>query len=285
MTAERILIPHVDDVGLCHGANTAFLELSRDGFVTCGSVMVPCPWFREIAEAASRDPTLDLGVHLTLNAERANYRWGPISTVSRASGLIDEDGYLWRTVPALRAHVVPEAAESEFRAQIDRALAAGIDVTHLDTHMGAALVPELVGIYLRLGEEYRLPVLLPREMTGYLGVLNMGPTTDADYAGTLNAATPLIDYFEMTPNDPPSDPRRHYEGVIRATKPGRTFLALHANAPGDIETIVPVPARAQQRIDEYRLFKGSTFTEFAAAHGVATIGMYALRDELRGERR
>ena len=285
MTAERILIPHVDDVGLCHGANTAFLELSRDGFVTCGSVMVPCPWFREIAEEASRDTSLDLGVHLTLNAERANYRWGPISTVSRASGLIDEDGYFWRNVPALRAHVVPEAAAAEFRAQIDRAVAAGIDVTHLDTHMGAALVPELVGIYLRLGEEYRLPILLPRELTGYLGVLNMGSTTDADYADALNAVAPLIDYFEMTPNDPPSDPPRYYEGVIRATKPGRTFLALHANAPGDIETIIPVAARAQQRIDEYHLFEGSAFTEFAAAHGVTTIGMYPLRDELRGQRR
>jgi len=48
---EYAAIFHVDDVGMCHGANRGFLELAEHGFVTCGSVMVPCPWFREIAEA------------------------------------------------------------------------------------------------------------------------------------------------------------------------------------------------------------------------------------------
>ena len=127
--------------------------------------MVPCPWFREIADQPAAD--FDLGVHLTLTSEWPHYRWAPISTVSRASGLIDPDGYFWRTCLDLRAHVVPAAAEIEMRAQIERALQAGIDVTHLDTHMGAALVPELAEIYVRLGREYRLPRLLPRRFESY----------------------------------------------------------------------------------------------------------------------
>ena len=49
----RVAILHVDDVGMCHGANVAFLELARAGFVDTGSVMVPCPWFPEIAAAAA----------------------------------------------------------------------------------------------------------------------------------------------------------------------------------------------------------------------------------------
>ena len=52
---SRVVI-HQDDVGMCHGANVAFVELSRAGAVTSGSVMVPCPWFSEIAEIAAADP-------------------------------------------------------------------------------------------------------------------------------------------------------------------------------------------------------------------------------------
>ena len=110
--AERAVILHVDDLAMCHGANRAYLELAAQGAVTCGSVMVPCPWFREIAEAAAADPALDLGVHLTLTSEWEHYRWRPLSTTSRASGLIDDDGYFWRDTASFRAHLVPEAASS-----------------------------------------------------------------------------------------------------------------------------------------------------------------------------
>jgi YdjC-like protein len=135
---SRVAIFHADDVGMCHGANVAFEELSRKGSINCGSVMVPCPWFTEVVEMAAADARLDVGVHLTLTSERTTYRWPPISTTSRSSGLIDESGYFWRRLPMLGAHVVPQAAEAEMRAQIERALAAGIDITHLDTHMGAS---------------------------------------------------------------------------------------------------------------------------------------------------
>src|SRR5215204_6138778 len=97
-TGNRAIIPHVDDLGATHGANAAFLDLVSRGLVTCGSVMVPGPWFREIAEAAGTHQSLDIGVHLTLTSERKAYRWAPISTVSPASGLIDASisGLIWR---------------------------------------------------------------------------------------------------------------------------------------------------------------------------------------------
>ena len=52
----RLVLPHQDDVGMCHGANQAFAELAGGGFITSGSVMVPCPWFRELAELAAARP-------------------------------------------------------------------------------------------------------------------------------------------------------------------------------------------------------------------------------------
>lgn len=276
----RVVIVHVDDVGMCHGANVAFLELARSGGVTCGSVMVPCPWFREIADAAAADRTLDLGVHLTLTSEWPQYRWGPLTTVSCASGLVDEQGYFPRNCLELRPRLVVEAAEVEFRAQIDRALAAGIDVTHLDTHMGAAVVPELVGVYVRLGREYRLPVVLPRELDSYTGVLRMGeipPGIHEAVVAALDAAgLPVIDRFRMTPGVPSADVDAQYRTMIDTLPPGVTFFAVHCNAPGDIETIVP--PRAHWRTDEYRLFDSGRPARWIADAGIRAVGMRAVRE-------
>ncbi|MHA1571116.1 MAG: ChbG/HpnK family deacetylase, partial [Alphaproteobacteria bacterium] len=122
---ERTLILHVDDVGMCHGANVAYLELSRLGTATSGSVMVPCPWFHEIAEAVGDDNAFDLGVHLTLNAEMPHYKWGPLSAPPASAGLTDSYGYFWPDVATLQRKAAPEAVEAELRAQIDKAIAVG----------------------------------------------------------------------------------------------------------------------------------------------------------------
>jgi hypothetical protein len=280
---DRIVIPHQDDVGMCHGSNRAFLELARDGFVTCGSAMVPCPWFPQIAEAAAADPALDLGIHLTLTSEWPHYRWRPISTTSAASGLLDPDGYMWRRVAPLREHVVPEAAEVEMRSQIERALAAGIDPTHLDTHMGAALAPELLAIYLRLGREYRLPMLLPRRFSSYLDVLPLGPADPAIFGQAIaeldRDGAPLVDDFRMTPGVESDVMRDTYRDIIANLAPGVTFFALHCNAPGDIETIVP--PRAHWRTDEYELFGGDAFDRWTEEKGVHRIGFRPIRTLMR----
>jgi predicted glycoside hydrolase/deacetylase ChbG (UPF0249 family) len=280
---QRVAIFHADDVGMCHGANLAFGELSRTGAMTCGAVMVPCPWFTEVAQMAGATPDLDLGVHLTLTSEWASYRWAPLSTTSRRSGLIDEHGYFWRRLPMLAAHLVPEAAEAEMRAQIERALQAGIDVTHLDTHMGAALLPSLVDIYFRLGREYRLPVLFPRHFEDYASVLDFAGIPLGLYGplfGRLEAeGWPLVDHFRMTPGVPSAESERAYRDLVATLPPGLTMVALHPNASGDIETIVP--EKAHFRTDEYRLLKDPAFREFIAAQGIRTVGFRPLRELLR----
>ncbi len=160
---QRIVI-HADDVGMCHGTNVAFVELSHSGAISAGSVMVPCPWSSETLEVAAADARLDLGVHLTLNAEQRYYRWRPITRPSKAAGLTDDAGYFWRTVADVRAHAHPDAVEAEWRAQIEQALLAGVDVTHLDAHMGSALAPEWCDRYVALGVEYGVPALITRDL-------------------------------------------------------------------------------------------------------------------------
>jgi hypothetical protein len=279
----RVAIFHADDVGMCHGANVAFGELFRTGAVSCGAVMVPCPWFSETAEMAGAAPDLDVGVHLTLTSEWRTYRWAPISTASQASGLIDEHGYFWRRLPWLASHVVPEAAEAEMRAQIERALAAGIDVTHLDTHMGAALLPSLVEIYIRLGCEYRLPVLFPRHFQDYTSVLDFAGVPLQGYAPRIARLEaegwPLVDHFRMTPGVPSTDSDQAYRELVTTLRAGLTMVALHPNAGGDIETIVP--AKAHFRTDEYRILGDRTFRDFVAEQRIRILGFRPLRELLR----
>lgn len=270
----RLVVVHQDDVGMCHGANVAFAALAGKGFITCGSVMVPCPWFREVVSIAEANPELDIGVHLTLTSEWEHYRWRPLSTASKASGLIDGDGFMWRRVPMLREHLVVEAAEAEMRAQIDTALAAGLKLTHLDTHMGAALTPELVDVYIRLGHDYGLPILFPRGASGYIEVLNMGPVDPALYETRIAAVeargNPVVDHVGLTPGVPSAECDAAYRGLVAAAPPGLSFLAFHCCAPGDIEAIVP--PRAHWRTDEFRLFQDQGFLDWVAGSGIRRIG-------------
>jgi hypothetical protein len=266
LRVERAAIFHVDDVGMCHGANRGFLDLAERGFVTCGSVMVPCPWFREIPEAAAADPALDLGVHLTLTSEWEHYRWAPISTVSRASGLIDDDGFFWRDVASLRRHLVPEAAEAELRAQIERARAAGINPTHIDAHMAAAMLPELLDCHVRLGKDYGLVPVLPRK-------IRFAPdpqSYDATVAALERAGLPVVDEIRGTLPVAAEAVAPGYRKLVEELPAGVTHFALHCTAPGDIEAITP--QHASWRRNEYALFASGAVAGWCAASGVVPIG-------------
>lgn len=278
---RRVLIAHLDDVGMCHGVNRACLDLLGRGLVTCGSAMVPCPWFPEIAEAAAARGDLDLGVHLTLTSEWRGYRWRPLIGTSRRTGLVDGDGYMWRSVPELRARMDILAVEEELRAQIEAARESGMDPSHLDTHMGAALVPELVEIYVRLGSEYGLPVLLPRAIGDYLERMRLGGTRPEHYTAAFalleDAGALFVDHVQVAPSSE-ADPAVELRALVAGLKPGTTFLALHCSTPGDIEAIAP--DRAPARIAAWRALADPALRELAAESGIQLQGFRELHERL-----
>lgn len=267
---------------MCHGANTAFAAVAGKGFVTSGSVMVPCPWFREIAEMAAADPQFDLGVHLTLTSEWQHYRWRPLTGASKSSGLVDDDGYMWRTARAARDHAHPEAVEAELRAQIDTALAAGIDATHLDCHMGTALAGPFADLYLRLGRDYRLPVLFPRRWDNYGVGLKLGDIDSTRHAARIAdleaRGHPIIDRFAETPWSALGD-EDAYRQMVADVTPGLTFLAFHPNHAGDIDVINPPLARC--RIAEAQLLQDAAFVAQVRSLNLVLLGFRDMRDRLR----
>ena len=160
----RLLVIHADDLGMSHSVNRAIFEALEKGWVTSASILVPCPWFPEVARWAHEHRNADLGIHQALNSEWTDFRWGPVSPKDRVPSLLDPDGYLPIDTPEVVKNAKPAEVEEELRAQIDRASAAGIHVTHLDTHMGALFeAPELFAIYRKMGQSYGLPILEAEE--------------------------------------------------------------------------------------------------------------------------
>lgn len=161
----KLLIVHADDLGLSHSTNTAVMEAFQNGGITSGSIMVPCPWFPEIAEFARKNPNLDIGIHTTLTSEWDNYFFGGILPQSIIPDLLNSKGYFYPSVEEFAKHAKTDEVEKELRAQIDRALSFGVKPSHLDNHMGTILAsPEYYQILLKLGHEYRIPVLIPADM-------------------------------------------------------------------------------------------------------------------------
>jgi chitin disaccharide deacetylase len=157
---SRLLVIHADDFGMSHSVDQATVEALEKHWVTSASIMVPCPWFSEVAEWAKAHYDADLGIHLTLNSEWNSYRW-PGLTTSPGSSLLDAQGYLPATIPEVLQKAKPSDVQAEARAQVERARQAGITLSHLDTHMGTIVSsPQLFATYIGLGRSYGLGVLL-----------------------------------------------------------------------------------------------------------------------------
>jgi hypothetical protein len=283
---ERVAVVHVDDLGMCYAANVGGFAALHAGPATCGSIMVPCPWFQEAAQRARAHPELDLGVHLTLNAEWPHYRWGPVAGRSAVPSLLDDQGYLPRTTLQTVQRAKPEEVELELRAQIDAALAAGVDVTHLDSHMGTVLYPPFLAIYAKLAIDYRLPVfafpaddavLEARGLSGY------GPFV-RQLVGQLEAqGIPALDDFDADSLDfPVGGGLAHNLRRLDRLRPGVSYLICHA-AQGGEELSSVTPDSAHQRDFERTFYGGEAGRKALESAGVRTIGMRALRDLVRGE--
>lgn len=154
-TDDRIVIVNADGLGCSHATNLGIYEALRDGIATSATIQIPCPWSRQ---AAANYRGEDVGVQLTLNAAYDLYRWGPIT---HAPSLLDGNGGFPSTIEDLWDHADMEEVRRELRAQVERAILWGFDVSHLDSYLDALqLKPEFFDVYLDLAIEFELPLRL-----------------------------------------------------------------------------------------------------------------------------
>jgi predicted glycoside hydrolase/deacetylase ChbG (UPF0249 family) len=277
---ERVAVIHVDDLGLCTDANEGGLQ-ALEATATCGSIMVPCPGFAELVERVHGRRDLDLGVHLTLNCEFADFRWGPVR--DDVPSLCEPDGTLLRTSEQTAQRASQDDVRRELRAQLDHALASGIDVTHIDAHMGTALLPDFIDVYIDLACEYRLPAFIPRITEAQLAALGLAHTWSL-YRPALQRAErsgiPLFDGFELNSlHFTPGQGLEHNRTRVSLLGPGLSYLIVHCARGG--EQLRAIAPDWRQRAEEHELYSDGTMGRMLAEQNVRTVGMRPLRDWLR----
>lgn len=267
----RLLIINADDFGMCHAENVATAEGLDSGAFCSSTIMMPCPWVEEAIDFARSRPLADLGVHITHTSEWERYKWGPVCGAANVPSLVTERGYFHHDVEPFYAHARLDEVERETRAQIDTALAAGLDVSHLDSHMGTVqLRPEYHELYLRLAAEYRLPIRMAGKRM--LQAMGMGHITAvADGLGVL-----YPDHFWFGGPPEPEVTPRYWTEMLSNLMPGVTEIYIHP-AVDDAELRGMTVAAAQREAD-YRFFTSSSTRTLLADLGVELIGYRAVRD-------
>jgi chitin disaccharide deacetylase len=215
----KLIIVHADDLGETHAVNAAAIKALEGGTINSASLMVPCPWFPEIADYAKSHPDADLGLHLTLTSERVYYRWGPAAPTDKVPSLADRNGYFhhdWEQ----HATIDPKEVEIELRAQIERALAMGVRPTHLDSHQYRLIMSgkELFEVMLRVAHEYKLPVFVTQDWFAAYPYLqaSLGPNDIVlDHTVTIE------------PEVPPEKWAEFYLTALKNLKPGVTEFVIH----------------------------------------------------------
>jgi len=183
------LIIRSDDAGMSHSVNMALEKLIDTGLPVSVSVMFPTPWYQETVDMLKRHPNVAVGVHLTLNSEWKNYRWGPVLGRTAVPSLVDADGYFFPSSEALHQnHPDLKEVESELRAQIQRALHSGLKIDYVDYHMGTAVrYPEFRAITERLAKEFGLG------MSQYFGETRHDPQYSAAPPNKTDSLVAMID--------------------------------------------------------------------------------------------
>jgi predicted glycoside hydrolase/deacetylase ChbG (UPF0249 family) len=269
---DRLLIVNADDVAMSHEANAATIDGMENGQITSGSIMVPCPWFAEIAHYAREHPNADFGLHLTHTSEWKRYKWRPLSDASVVPGLIDTLGNLWPSIEEVYENASPEQAEVEIRAQIELALKAGIDVTHLDSHMGTLQFdPTYHEVYLKLAKEYDVPMrVASQETLDAFGMVGRRERVRED--GVL-----FPDYMIYQERKEGEITRDYWKRMIASLKVGVTELYIHPAKESD--ALKRMTNRWETRVDEYRLFTNDVeMMAVLKRSEVILIGWRALRE-------
>ncbi len=282
---DRLVILHADDIGMCQATLDAYAGLLDTGLPFTAATMVPCPWFPALADlCASRSDGIDVGVHLTLTSEWAGYRWGPLSTRDPATGLLDADGYFHAAnAPVFEAD--PAAVAAELAAQVDRALAAGIDVTHVDSHMGTVFHPNFMEGYLNAGLRHGIPPMLPRlDEAGMRahGIEGKEAKLLGSFLDQMAArGLPILDDLKTVPLDAHENRLAKTKAALDSVEPGITYFILHPAV--DTPELRAITPNWQARVGDYEAFTSDAMQRYLKESNLHVIQFRALRDAMRAQ--
>ena len=273
----KLLILHADDLGVSHSEDSASIYAMEKGSVNSGSIMVPCPWFSEIATYAVKHTKADLGLHLTLTSEWQYYKWGPVGGKDNAASLVNSRGYFYDDLDSLGKMAKPEEVEAELRGQIERAIRFGIQPTHLDAHMGSCFFKkDFLKIYLKLAREYKIPCLL--NVNAFKMLYNI------DISDIITDKDVLTDnVFMAFPQNNNQGMAAYYTQVLNNLPSGLNCILLHA-AYDDREmqaiTMNHPDYGASWRQEDLDFFSGEACKKLLADNKIQLITWREIKDKL-----
>ena len=265
---------------MSHSANVGTIEGLKHGIVSSASIMMPCPWVSEFAAYCRDNPDGDYGIHLTLNSEWKDYRWGPVASRDQVPSLVDDEGYLWDNVGQVAQHAKLDEVKLELRAQIELAQQMGIPLSHLDTHMGAVVSrPDLLQAYVELGLEYDLPVMFisPLDLETVSGKPEVMAMRNELQARLQEKGFPILDkLLQFYGGDSDEERRAAYVNALRSLKPGVTQLIIHCGV--DNAELQAITTSASRRDGDRRYFTDPDIAALVNEQGIEIITWKQFRE-------
>ena len=221
---DKLLIIHADDIGLSNSVNKASFKALKNGYVSSGSIMMPCDYISDVGQFAIENPSIDLGLHLTVTSEWRDYKWNGVLQPNKTPSLINKKGELFKNKKKFVLNADPLELKSELQAQVDLSKSIGIKPTHIDSHEGALFYDEnLFKIYLEIGEENKLPVFVPKMVAVHF---------DKNFPKPKNVV--VIENFYMAKKGLEYDKwETFYLDILNNLNPGLSQLIVHLGYDDD----------------------------------------------------
>ena len=264
-SGKKIIILHADDIGMCDEANISAVDYLLKQEIQSAAIMMPCPTAEAFTSWAVQNPSLDIGLHLTLTSEWKTYRWGSVADATEVPSLLDEDGMLWHEVIDVVMHASAGEIEKEIRAQLEKAIALGLTPSHMDTHMGTLFGNhKYTAAYTKVAEEYGIPAMIidfsNKEVVE--GFRKAGyPITPEMISIINNYKLPKLDYFSSVPKGKTyKEMRDNFYNLIHSLNPGLTEIIFHPSVYS--EDLKLITNSWQQRVWESQMFSDPEVLQF-----------------------
>ncbi|MCF2140524.1 MAG: polysaccharide deacetylase family protein [Candidatus Lokiarchaeota archaeon] len=270
---DKVVILHLDDLGISHSANQAVIDIFSQNRIHSGSIIANSPWMPELVQNIkdlSQKIQLDIGVHLTFTSEYKNFRWRPIATNDPQTGLVDIQGFLWQNLKDAVANVVPKYGELEMRAQIDALQKLGLELTHMDTHMFSACHPKFLPILVKLAKEYRIPAMIPnmsKQMFEYMGLDGDIELYHKQLSLLQQQGYPIVENFKFASLQSVKNKLRAYRSLLKSIGPGLTHIFFHPAIYND-ELKGITPETAVGRFQDYEVLMNHEFYKLLEKFGI-----------------
>ncbi len=278
---DRVVLVHTDDIGMCQASVTAFADLWEAGSISCGAAMVPCAWFNAAADYCRAHPEVDMGVHATLTSEWHPYRWGPLTSAAHTGGLVDAEAKFHKTSEAVAAQADPQAVKAELAAQIAHAKAAGIEPTHIDTHMGSVMHGPLYDVFVELAGEHGIPpfaLRLTADQWSKGGYDAESCATFGRHVGELEAAgIPTLDRILNVPLSDEQDRAEKTKKALSSIKPGHvSYFILHPSH--DTPELRGICPDWRARVMDLEMFLSGEMAEHLKKENIHMVGYRSLKE-------